>query len=204
MASNHYHFMTRWRVEGTLEEVARILTDAESLSQWWPSVYLDVKQIAAGDERGVGTTIAVYTKGWLPYTLRWQARTTDIYSDGFRIEATGDFHGRGIWTLKQNGPYVDLVYDWKLRADKPLLKYFSFVLKPIFAANHRWAMQQGETSLKLELLRRRAASEFERRRIPDPPPATRMPSLPLLGVTALLAAAAIVIARRARSIDKLY
>jgi hypothetical protein len=30
-------------------------------------------------------------------------------------------------------------------------------MKPIFAANHHWAMDQGERSLKLELARRHAA-----------------------------------------------
>jgi hypothetical protein len=31
-----------------------------------------------------------------------------------------------------------------------------FILKPIFAANHRWAMARGEESLTRELLRRRS------------------------------------------------
>jgi hypothetical protein len=42
-----------------------------------------------------------------------------------------------------------------VRADKPILRYGSFILKPIFAANHRWAMARGEESLARELLRRR-------------------------------------------------
>jgi hypothetical protein len=32
-------------------------------------------------------------------------------------------------------------------------------MKPIFAANHRWAMARGEKSLLLELARRHAASD---------------------------------------------
>jgi hypothetical protein len=44
-----------------------------------------------------------------------------------------------------------------VRADKPLLRYGSWFVKPIFAANHRWAMARGEESLKRELERRHAA-----------------------------------------------
>jgi len=45
-------------------------------------------------------------------------------------------------------------------------------MKPIFAANHRWAMQKGEESLKLELARRHASNADELARIPAPPQPT--------------------------------
>ncbi len=76
MAINDYHFITHWRVNGTLKEVTDIIANAEGLARWWPSVYLDVKEVAPGDESGVGKEIELYTKGWLPYTLRWQFRVT--------------------------------------------------------------------------------------------------------------------------------
>jgi len=64
--------------------------------------------------------------------------------------------GRGIWTLVQDGEWVNVTYDWKIQATKPLLRRLSFLLKPIFAANHHWAMRKGDESLKLELERRHA------------------------------------------------
>lgn len=179
MASNDYHFITHWRVEGTLEEVSDILGDPLSLARWWPSVYLDVHVLEPGDERGVGRRVALYTKGWLPYTLRWQFVVTDVrYPHGFSLEATGDFIGRGIWTFAQDGPWVTLTYDWLIRADKLLLRYGSFLMKPIFAANHRWAMARGEASLRLELARRHARTPEERARIPAPPGPTWPTSQP--------------------------
>ena len=39
-------------------------------------VYLDVEVKAAGYDDGVGKVVGLYTKGWLPYTLRWQFRVT--------------------------------------------------------------------------------------------------------------------------------
>jgi hypothetical protein len=179
MATNDYHFITDWHVQGTLQEVTDIIGNAEDLTRWWPSVYLDVKVLEKGDEVGLGKVVDLYTKGWLPYTLRWQFRVTEVRDDGFTLVAQGDFEGRGIWTFKQNGPWVDVVYDWKISAEKPLLRYFSFLIKPLFAANHRWAMAKGEESLALELARRHAKTDLARAQVPAPPQSTRI-SAPLL------------------------
>ena len=153
MATNSdYVFVTQWRVEGTIEEVSEILDDALSLPRWWPSVYLEARKLPDG-------VVDLYTKGWLPYTLRWQFRVTESRKPhGFTLEAFGDLVGRGEWTLTQDGAFADIVYDWRVRADKPILRYGSFIFKPIFAANHRWAMARGEESLKRELLRRRGGA----------------------------------------------
>jgi hypothetical protein len=168
-----YHFVSRWRVRGTVEEVSDVLGDAEGLARWWPSVYLKVETLEPGDERGAGQLVRLHTKGWLPYTLRWEFRTVATDDPhGYEVEAIGDLEGRGRWTFTQDGDFVKATYDWRVRARKPLLRALSFLLKPLFAANHRWAMRRGEQSLKLELMRRHARSAEELARIPPPPPPT--------------------------------
>ena len=191
MALNDYHFITNWRVKGTVQEVADVIGDVAGLVRWWPSVYLDVDMLKAGDERGVGSEYSLYTKGWLPYTLRWNFRVTDSnYPYGSSLEAQGDFNGRGIWTYEQDGDWVNITYDWKIRADKPLLRLLSPIMKPIFSANHRWAMEMGRDSLELELARRQAATPEERALIPAPcGPVTLsglMPRLLPIGAVAVL------------------
>lgn len=187
MASNEYHFITQWSVRGTLREVSDILGDAMALPRWWPSVYLAVRELAPGDpQTGLGREIDLYTKGWLPYTLHWWFRVVEAHPpDGFAIEAHGDFEGRGEWTFEQRVDWVEITYDWRIAADKPLLRYLSWLMKPIFAANHRWAMAQGEQSLKLELARRRAETDEERALIPAAPPPTRKLPFVLAGGGAL-------------------
>ncbi len=180
MSSNEYHFITQWRVKSTIKEVADILGDAGDLVRWWPAVYLDVQVLQPGDEQGLGKVVSLYTKGWLPYTLRWQFRVTEVRADGFTLEAWGDFDGRGIWTFEQDGPWVNAKYDWKILAEKPLLRNFSFIMKPLFSANHRWAMAKGEESLNLEIARRHAATQEERALVPAPPQPTTTSSVPLL------------------------
>ncbi|HYL73384.1 MAG TPA: SRPBCC family protein [Bryobacteraceae bacterium] len=160
MSANEYHFVTHWRVESTVEEVSDVLGDPMELPRWWPSVYLAVKQIEPGDADGIGRVVELHTKGWLPYTLRWSFRVTESRRPyGFSLEAWGDFEGRGVWTFAPAGRFVDITYDWRIRAEKPLLRYLSFLLKPIFSANHRWAMARGEESLRAELGRRAGAGQ---------------------------------------------
>jgi hypothetical protein len=166
-AANDYAFVTTWRVPAERGEIATVLGDAAGLARWWPSVYLDVAVVEPGDESGVGKVVDLYTKGWLPYTLRWRFRVTE--SDppaGFALAAEGDFVGRGVWTLRElaadpvtGTPQTEVEYDWRIRAEKGILRTFSAVMKPVFAANHRWAMAQGERSLRLELARRHSAAD---------------------------------------------
>jgi hypothetical protein len=159
MAANGYHFVTRWRVKGTVSEISSIIGDAAGLERWWPSVYLDIAVLEPGDERGIGGVVSLLTKGFLPYTLRWQFRVVESRAPhGFTLEAFGDFVGRGVWAFVQDGEVVDITYDWRIEAQKPILKHLSFVLKPLFSLNHEWAMARGFESLQLELLRRHVAN----------------------------------------------
>lgn len=169
MATNSYHFITHWRVQSTLQEVNAILSDATDLPRWWPAVYLDVKVLEPGEASGLGRVVSLFTKGWLPYTLRWQFKVTEVNGlNRFRLDAVGDFVGRGIWTFEQDGDFVNITYDWKIDAEKGLLKTFSFIMKPIFSMNHLWAMRKGEESLQLELQRRHALTPEARAKVPPP------------------------------------
>jgi hypothetical protein len=195
--SHQYEFVSRWRVDGTCGEVADILGDPLSFAQWWPSVYLDVNEVRPPDERGLGRRVRFRSKGWLPYTILWESEMVEShYPHGFAIVANGDFEGRGIWTFEQDGPSVHATYDWRLSAEKPLLRNLSFLLKPLFEANHRWAMAQGEESLKLELLRRRASSDVARATVPPPPgPVTYAGVALIAGAAAIGAGLAYLIVR---------
>ena len=160
--ANHYHFITRWRVKGSAEDVFEVLSAPLEYPRWWPSVYLTVRETAPGRVR-------LLTRGWLPYTLRWEATTSQVHRpDRIVVQATGDFEGRGIWSIVQNGTSTDVTYDWKVTATKSVLRYLAPVFRPAFEANHRWAMEQGLKSLELELARYRSATVEEMNTIPAP------------------------------------
>ncbi|MBC7775667.1 MAG: SRPBCC family protein [Phycisphaerae bacterium] len=166
--SSDYIFLTTWRVRASCEEVYRILEDVESLAEWWPAVYLDVKVREKGQPGGVGKLVELFTKGWLPYSLRWQFRVTAAdFPRGFSLQALGDFVGTGVWEFRQDGEYCRATYDWRISAEKPLLKKLTWLLRSIFSANHEWAMRKGLESLELELRRRRGEQQ-----VPPPPKPT--------------------------------
>jgi len=137
--------LNRWRVRGTVAEVMDILGGAEDLPRSCPSVYIEVKKARRHRRALHQLMAAVHVALELP---------DDRESSGRFRHPFGDFVGRGESTLTQSGDDVDITYDRRIRAEKPLLKLFSPILKPIFGANHRWATSRGEESLKIELARR--------------------------------------------------
>lgn len=159
-----YRFRTVWRFPGaTLAEIADVLNDAEALPRWWGDVYLSVVTLERGDADGVGRIVAFESKGWLPYRLRWRMTTREVVYPSFAvIEADGDLAGRGVWRHVVVADTVVSTYEWRVRANKPLLRWGSFVLRPLFRANHDWAMRNGERALSRELERRRSARASNR------------------------------------------
>jgi hypothetical protein len=197
--ANEYEFFSRWRIEGTCGEVADILSDPLALPVWWPSVYLSVEETRPPDASGLGRRARLHTKGFLPYTLTWELEIVETrYPYGFTLAATGDFDGRGVWTFTQDGRFVDVAYHWRLSAQKPMLRNLSFLMKPIFESNHRWAMAQGEVSLALELARRRALSAGARAKIPPPPGPVTYAGVALVGGAVVVSAGLAYLLLRSR------
>ncbi|MFN7926928.1 MAG: SRPBCC family protein [Blastocatellia bacterium] len=156
MPANEYAFLTEWRVTAPIELVYDILKDGNDYKRWWPDVYLESDYIPSGDPNGIGDQVVLLTKGWLPYKLRWTATAERRERPHtIAIRASGDFNGRGVWQLQQVGEECDIKFDWRLTADKPLLRWLSPLFKPIFKWNHRWAMERGHERLQQEIVRRR-------------------------------------------------
>lgn len=158
MPANEYQFLTEWDVTAPREVIYNILREGKDYPVWWPDVYLDARYEPSGHADGIGDRVHLLTKGWLPYKLRWTAEAVrNEFPQEIEIRATGDFVGRGIWHLAPRGPHneaTQVTFDWRLRADKPLLRWLSPLLKPLFKWNHRWAMHTGLTRLRIEAQRR--------------------------------------------------
>ena len=196
--TNTYHFVSRWRVKARAEEVYDIIGQPLEYPRWWPAVYLDVRELADGAPGGVGRRFRLHTKGWLPYTLHWEASITEaVAPDRIVVEAAGDFEGQGIWSFVQDGDFVDITYDWTLTAGKPLLRYLTPVMRPVFEANQRWAMEQGEMCLREELIRYRARTPEDLMEAADPRGPVEVPVRWIaIGAVAVSALACIAFARR--------
>ena len=147
-----YRITSRWVVPGNCAAVASTFLDLESMSNWWPQ-FLDVDIREPGDDLARGRRVAVTTKGFLPYRLHFQFRVTKVeHPRFFSVQATGEFNGRGRGWLTQSGDEVEIHFDWHLEVGKPLLRWWSWLLKPLFIANHRWLMGRGEQGLQQQMV----------------------------------------------------
>ncbi len=193
-----YHFVTRWRLKASAWEVYDIISQPLEYPRWWPSVYLACREVAQGSPEGIGRRVKFHTKGLLPYTLQWESSVLGrIPAERLIIEASGDFDGRGIWTFVQDGEFVDITFDWKIAVAKPLVQYLTPVLRPVFEANHRWAMQQGEICLREELIRYRARTPEELLDAADPRGPIEVPVRWIaVGALAISAIACVTVVRR--------
>jgi hypothetical protein len=154
-----FNLVTHWLVVAGIDEVSAILAEPERLPEWWPEVYLDVRVLDPGGAGGLGRTVAFHTRGWLPYTLRWQGTIVESRRPhGWTVAATGDLSGRGVWTLEQQGELAAVTYDWRIDVEKPALEPLTPILRPLYAWNHRWAMARGLEGLQRELARRRGGT----------------------------------------------
>src|SRR5262249_48612749 len=64
-------------------------------------------------------------------------------------ETDGDLRGRGIWTLEpraDGGTHVR--FDWRVNADRPLLKALTPILRPALRWNHNWAIARAIEGLE--------------------------------------------------------
>ena len=153
-----YEIVSHWRVRGAIDDVFAVLTDGQSLPRWWPQAYASVKEVVPGDRRGVGRVADIVTRGVLPYDIKWRLEITEIDKPTLiRVKATGELTGRGEWRIGQEGDEVALTYTWQVSVGKPWLRRLEFILKPLFTANHKWAMKKGLEGMKRELARRAAA-----------------------------------------------
>jgi len=147
--ANEYYFLDQWFIQQPLEAIWQRIVTGRDYPHWWDTVYDEVQPLddLSGDQ--VGARARVTAHGKLPYRIHFESKITHVdapYELGLRAE--GDLTGTGVWRLTQRENGVAVTFEWIVRADKPIIRLLSPVLKPLFAWNHRWTMQQGELGLK--------------------------------------------------------
>jgi uncharacterized protein YndB with AHSA1/START domain len=152
---NEYVFADEWNVDAPVEAVFAALADSRTYPEWWTPVYLEAH---ADGPAAVGHTSTQRFKGRLPYRL--ETRTTTIRCEPPTVlegDVKGDLRGRGVWTLTPLGDGTHVRFDWRVFADRPLLRILTPVMRPAFAWNHAWAIARARDGLE-PYARRLAAS----------------------------------------------
>jgi uncharacterized protein YndB with AHSA1/START domain len=141
-----YTFVDEWDVNAPPEAVFEALADARTYPTWWRPVYITSE---ADGPPEVGRVSRQQFKGRLPYRLKTTS-TLVALDPPRRIEAdvVGDLSGRGVWTLTPRNGGTHVRFDWQVHADRPLLRYLTPVLRPLFRSNHNWAVRRAMEGLE--------------------------------------------------------
>jgi quercetin dioxygenase-like cupin family protein/uncharacterized protein YndB with AHSA1/START domain len=144
--SRPYVFVDEWDVAASPESVFDALADATSYPQWWRPVYVDVN---ADGPPQIGTTSMQHFKGRLPYHLHTRSRITEFDPPRtVAAEVDGDLRGRGVWTLTPTASGTHVRFDWRVHADRKLLRLLTPVLRPALRSNHNWAIARAIEGLE--------------------------------------------------------
>jgi mannose-6-phosphate isomerase-like protein (cupin superfamily)/uncharacterized protein YndB with AHSA1/START domain len=147
VASPEYVFVDEWDVAAPPEAVWDALADASTYPEWWRPVYIEVS--TAGPP-AVGSVSEQHFKGRLPYHLN--TRSEIVRAERPRVveaEVDGDLRGEGTWTLTPlRGGGTHVRFDWRVHADRRLLRVLTPVLRPVFRWNHNWAIARAMEGLE--------------------------------------------------------
>ncbi len=144
--AKEYGFIDEWDVDAPIERVFQALADARTYPYWWKPVYIETE---ADGPIEVGQVSRQHFKGRLPYRLKTSSRIVRLEPPtSIEAEVTGDLSGRGIWTLTERDGRVHVRFDWRVFADRPLLRVLTPVLRPLFRWNHNWAIRRAIEGLE--------------------------------------------------------
>ena len=144
--ASEYVFVDDWDVDAPQEAVFEALADARTYPEWWSAVYIDVE--ADGPPR-VGAVSNHEFKGRLPYHLNTRSEIVAMdRPHSFEVSVVGDLTGKGIWTLTPRDGGVHVRFDWRVIADRPLLRVLTPVLRPLFRWNHNWSIERAIEGLE--------------------------------------------------------
>jgi len=145
-ASREYAFVDEWDVAAPCEAVFDALADARTYPAWWRPVYLDVE---ADGPAEIGKVSRQHFKGRLPYHLRTRSQIVTLERPRVvTADVDGDLRGRGTWTLTETDRGTHVRFDWRVFADRPLLRVLTPVLRPLFGWNHNWAIARARDGLE--------------------------------------------------------
>jgi uncharacterized protein YndB with AHSA1/START domain len=144
--ASEYVFIDEWDLDAPQEAVFEALADARTYPEWWRPVYITVG--ADGPPR-VGCVSNQEFKGRLPYHLKMRSEIVRLDPPReFEVRTEGDLTGRGIWTLTPRGDGVHVRFDWRVLADRPLLRSLTPLLRPLFRWNHNWSIKRAIEGLE--------------------------------------------------------
>lgn len=148
----YYEFITVWRFDAPVEKVWEKIKHSETWNEWWKGV-VQVEELKAGDEEGVGKIVRSTWKSALPYKLIFDSEIVRIkHLKTIEARAFGELEGTGLWQFFAEDENTTRVqYDWKVRTTKSWMNFIAPLAKPFFKWNHNVIMNWGGEGLARKL-----------------------------------------------------
>jgi hypothetical protein len=111
-----------------------------------------VVEIEKGDERGIGSIRVYKMQTALPYSLTFSILLSE--REEYKLLAGrvfGELEGKGSWFFHQQGDVTHVQCIWNVATTISWMNKLAFLLKPIFAYNHKIVMRWGANSLAKKL-----------------------------------------------------
>jgi uncharacterized protein YndB with AHSA1/START domain len=141
-----YEFVDEWDVAAPPDAVFDAIADARSYPVWWSAVYIDVESDGPPE---VGKESRQHFKGRLPYHVRTRSVITELDPPHtIAADVDGDLRGRGEWTLTPSERGTHVRFDWRVHADRRLLRMLTPLLRPLLRWNHNWAIARAMEGLE--------------------------------------------------------
>jgi len=159
MATNYYLFIDRFIVPCDIETAYHYIKQIEEYPRWWGKVYKKIVKLRDAPPDTPGAKYRITVGGFLPYTLTIENEVTHIHRPHLiRFDADGDLQGNGTWLFRQLEGGTEIIYDWRVAANKNLIRIFSFLLKPLFRANHHYCVVKAKEGIEKDLVAKNQVS----------------------------------------------
>jgi hypothetical protein len=148
LRSNVYEFSEQWHIKNVNPaDVCDILADMRLLPEWWRGVYLEAKPIDWDTPR-VGNRTQVMARGFLPMRHRCVLELSRWSPNLVEFRTYGDLEG--VWTgvLSAQGADTRVDVEWRVIANKPIVRLLSPLLRPLFEMNHKWTNARAEVGMR--------------------------------------------------------
>lgn len=146
MSLNHYSFSDVWSVRAATGRVFDALVDLANYPAWWP----DIRTVTRVDD----DTAEVTCRGLLPYALTFRLHRAEQDEDAgrMRVAMSGDLEGyvEG-YVAEHRAAGALLAISQRVVVNKPLLRAFAPVARPLFRANHTVMMRRGQRGIRAYL-----------------------------------------------------
>jgi hypothetical protein len=152
MTTNYYVFIDKFIAPCNVETAYTYIKQIEEYPRWWGKVYKKIIKLKDAPPDTAGSKYKITVGGFLPYTLTIENEVTHIDKPNLiRFDALGDLKGKGTWSFRPVEDGTEITFDWRVAANKKVIRWFSFFLKPLFRANHHYCVVKAREGMEKDL-----------------------------------------------------